>query len=76
MFRSCSCRSDFHAVQKQYLASSPLTIQILLRKGAHHSDLSHVGPTPNDTPDVKEAFVQISKIIGGWLDEVQEDKNE
>lgn len=41
------------------------------QKGAHHSDLSHVGPTPNDTPDVKEAFVQITKIIGDWLDEVR-----
>jgi hypothetical protein len=40
-------------------------------KGAHHSDLSHVGPSPNDTPDVKEAFAQITKIIGDWLDEVR-----
>lgn len=44
--------------------------------GAHHSDLSHVGPTPNDTPDVKEAFVEITKIIGDWLNEVREENTD
>lgn len=53
-----------------------LTILIFVVKGAHHSDLSHVGPTPNDTPDVKEAFVQITTIIGEWLDEVRADNND
>lgn len=38
---------------------------------AHHSDLSHGGPTENDTPDVKEAFVRIGATIGEWLDDVR-----
>jgi hypothetical protein len=33
--------------------------------------LSHVGPSPNDTPDVKEAFARITAIIGRWLEEVE-----
>ena len=40
-------------------------------QGAHHSDLSHVGPSPNDTPDVKAAFERITTIIGDWLEEVR-----
>jgi len=39
--------------------------------GAHHSDLSHVGPTDRDTADVKEAYVEIAAILEEWLDEVR-----
>jgi hypothetical protein len=45
-------------------------------QGAHHSDLSHVGPTPKDTPDVKEAFARITTIIGRWLEEVEAEGEE
>lgn len=39
--------------------------------GAHHSDLSHVGPTPNDTPDVKTAYIEIANILEEWLNELK-----
>lgn len=44
--------------------------------GAHHSDLSHGGPSENDTPDVKEAFVEITATIGKWLDDVRDARTE
>jgi Serine carboxypeptidase S28 len=39
--------------------------------GAHHSDLSHTGPSESDTPDVIEAFERIAGIIGDWLVDVR-----
>ena len=39
--------------------------------GAHHSDLSHQGPSDKDTPDVKEGFIKIAEILGTWIDEVK-----
>jgi len=39
--------------------------------GAHHSDLSHVGPSENDTEDIREGFVKITSILEGWLDEIK-----
>lgn len=39
--------------------------------GAHHSDLSHVGPTDADTDDIKLGFIQIADILGTWLDEIK-----
>jgi len=39
--------------------------------GAHHSDLSHVGPSDNDTDDIRLGFVQITNILAGWLDKIQ-----
>jgi hypothetical protein len=39
--------------------------------GAHHSDLSHQGPSEHDTPDVKAAFVEIESILEGWLNEIR-----
>ena len=38
--------------------------------GAHHSDLSHTGPSENDTDDVKAAHVVIGNLVAEWLDEV------
>ena len=35
--------------------------------GAHHSDLSGVGPSDGDTDDIKEGFVQIKNILEDWL---------
>jgi AraC-like DNA-binding protein len=41
--------------------------------GAHHSDLSHVGPSPTrDSPDVQAGFLQIQTILGTWLAEVKQ----
>lgn len=39
--------------------------------GAHHSDLSHVGPSEKDTDDIRLGFVQITNILAGWLDEIK-----
>lgn len=43
--------------------------------GAHHTDLSHTGPTEKDTPDVKHAYVEITDIIGEWLNEIRTEPN-
>ena len=55
---------------------SPGVKVVNMVNGAHHSDLSHTGPTENDTPDVKEAFVEITATIGKWLDDVRDVKTE
>jgi lysosomal Pro-X carboxypeptidase len=41
--------------------------------GAHHSDLSHVGPTEKDTDDIREGFIKITKILEKWLDEIKDE---
>jgi len=41
--------------------------------GAHHSDLSHEGPSDADTDDMKLGFVEIANILGIWLDEIKEE---
>ncbi len=38
--------------------------------GAHHSDINHVGPTENDTDDIKEGYVTITNILETWLNEI------
>ena len=35
--------------------------------GAHHSDLSHLGPNENDTDDIKDGYKKIAQILGDWL---------
>jgi Serine carboxypeptidase S28 len=42
-----------------------------MENGAHHSDLSHMGPTDEDTPDVKTAHVVIGDLVETWLNEVR-----
>jgi len=54
---------------KEDLSDSILALN--LETGAHHSDLSHQGPTEADTKEVKKAFRKISKILDNWLDEVK-----
>jgi pimeloyl-ACP methyl ester carboxylesterase len=43
--------------------------------GAHHSDLSHRGPSDKDTDDIKEGFIKIADILGGWLEEIREESH-
>eukprot|EP00956_Cyclotella_meneghiniana_P005150 scaffold6417_cov87-Cyclotella_meneghiniana.AAC.4 len=43
--------------------------------GAHHSDLTHVGPSDMDTDDIRRGFVQITNILQGWLDEIKAESN-
>jgi hypothetical protein len=38
--------------------------------GAHHSDLSHQGPSDHDTADIKEGFQQVRTILATWLGEL------
>jgi len=39
--------------------------------GAHHSDLSHVGPSPIDTEDIKAGHKSIAQILEKWLNELR-----
>jgi hypothetical protein len=39
--------------------------------GAHHSDLSHVGPSDKDTQDIKQGFQDIQALLSKWLDEIR-----
>lgn len=50
---------------------SDTVLTINIEDGAHHSDLTHEGPTDEDTDDVKQAFVEIEYILGQWLDEIR-----
>lgn len=50
---------------------SDTVVTINLENGAHHSDLSHTGPSKDDTPDVKQAFVQIQNYLEEWLNDIQ-----
>jgi len=45
-------------------------VAINFENGAHHSDLSGTGPTPNDSGDIREGFKTITRLLGGWLEEV------
>ena len=41
--------------------------------GAHHSDLTHGGPTEYDSDDIKAGHVQIQNILEKWLDQIRKD---
>jgi hypothetical protein len=41
--------------------------------GAHHSDLTHTGPSDEDTDDIKEGHKQIAAILGEWLHKVKQE---
>jgi len=45
-------------------------IALNFENGAHHSDLSHLGPNPNDTQDIAEGYKTIARLLGKWLNEV------
>lgn len=54
-----------------YLEDLSDTILALnFENGAHHSDLSHVGPSENDTEDIRAGFVKITNILEKWLAEI------
>jgi lysosomal Pro-X carboxypeptidase len=50
---------------------SDTILALNFENGAHHSDLSHAGPTDADTDDIKEGFVKIQSILEGWLHDVK-----
>ena len=37
-------------------------LALKFENGAHHSDLTHKGPSEHDTEDIKEGFVKITNI--------------
>jgi Serine carboxypeptidase S28 len=39
--------------------------------GAHHSDLTHQGPSDADTQDIKDGHLKIAAIIAQWFNEVR-----
>jgi len=59
-----------------YLEDLSDTILALnFENGAHHSDLSHVGPSENDTDDIRQGFVKITNILERWLHEIRNQYN-
>mmetsp|Transcript_8716 Transcript_8716/g.17994 ORF Transcript_8716/g.17994 Transcript_8716/m.17994 type:complete len:491 (-) Transcript_8716:51-1523(-) len=44
--------------------------------GAHHSDLSHSDPGPDDTEDIQEGHEKIAVLIGEWLTEIMAEEVE
>jgi Serine carboxypeptidase S28 len=54
---------------RQNLSDSLLALNF--ENGAHHSDLSHRGPSENDTPDIKQGFILIADILEQWLNEIR-----
>jgi hypothetical protein len=43
-------------------------VAINFPNGAHHSDLSHEGPSAEDTEDIKHGFSQITNLLSFWLE--------
>ncbi|KAL9186197.1 hypothetical protein ACHAXT_005435 [Thalassiosira profunda] len=55
-----------------YLEDLSDTILALnFENGAHHSDINHVGPTEDDTDDIREGYVKITNILEKWLDGIK-----
>ena len=50
---------------------SESVLAVSMVNGAHHSDLTHEGPSEKDTYDVKKAHKQIIAIVEQWLDELE-----
>lgn len=46
-----------------------------LPNGAHHSDLTHVGATDQDTPDIVEGHKQVTALLQSWLKEIMSPRN-
>ena len=50
---------------------SDTILALNFENGAHHSDLSHVGPTDADTDDIKESYAKIQNILEKWLGDIK-----
>lgn len=62
---------DGWSIASVMVQDSPGIRVVNMKEGAHHSDLSHTGPTPRDTSDVVAAFAEIRAIIKDWLDDIE-----
>jgi hypothetical protein len=49
------------------ISANGLLLALNIADGAHHSDLSHDEPGPQDTADVKFARAKAGDIISQWL---------
>lgn len=71
-----------NGVQDMWAGGSIMTnlsdslLALNFENGAHHSDLSHQGPTDKDTADIKAGYLEIAEILGMWLDEIREESKE
>mmetsp|Transcript_39287 Transcript_39287/g.57798 ORF Transcript_39287/g.57798 Transcript_39287/m.57798 type:complete len:525 (-) Transcript_39287:244-1818(-) len=54
---------------KQDLSASILALNFI--NGAHHSDLSHEGPSEDDTIDIQNGYTRITGILGDWLEGIK-----
>jgi len=45
-----------------------LIVAINFPNGAHHSNLSHGGPSAKDTEDIQHGFDQITNHLSFWLE--------
>lgn len=50
---------------------SDTILALNFENGAHHSDLTHRGPSEDDTDDIKQGFETIKSILQNWLDQIQ-----
>jgi len=53
---------------------SDTVLAINFENGAHHSDLSHQGPSDKDTPDIQNGFIEIASILEDWLEEIKQEQ--
>lgn len=51
-------------------------VVINMPNGAHHSELSHTGPSENDTDDIQASFVQIHDQLSVWFDDINAQMNQ
>jgi hypothetical protein len=52
---------------------SDTVIAMNFENGAHHSDLSHEGPTDKDTEDIVQGFSDIADTLEAWLGQLEEE---
>eukprot|EP00578_Thalassiosira_sp_NH16_P018237 CAMPEP_0181114028 /NCGR_PEP_ID=MMETSP1071-20121207/20659_1 /TAXON_ID=35127 /ORGANISM="Thalassiosira sp., Strain NH16" /LENGTH=589 /DNA_ID=CAMNT_0023198099 /DNA_START=33 /DNA_END=1802 /DNA_ORIENTATION=- len=53
---------------------SDSVLALNFENGAHHSDLTHAGPSEKDTDDIREGHAKITEILGMWIGEIKEGK--
>ena len=54
---------------------SDTILALNFENGAHHSDLTHIGPQDDDTDDIKEGHIRIKQILEEWLDDIMRTDN-
>ena len=62
-----SIKQDGWSVSGVKANLSDSLVALNFENGAHHSDLSHLGPNPRDSEDIKEGYKTITRLLGEWL---------